>query len=394
MKYKFNESTLVVGHIKELLHSFNLPTIQVYTDDTVLYKDRSYIKDNKIVKWTGEEFEFLADYIYNYPLVNLTKTLEMNSSIYDSYTHEYLGDYLRFLRDYHKLNLMGMYNCFGGKRPSRIYYSQKIDDSFVLEINTDDVNYNYYIVPIKFNKTYTIAIDSEIKWELVSLIYSNIFVSNVPESLIKESYKTVNGSKFTNPFTYSTYFSSAEQCWSKEKNLVLLFKLPKEIKSSIVVLEGDFTSCTNVVDGTLVNKIITDDSAKNESIQLNLKNSLLEANLNESYPFADRLVEYILENAITLKDVFQKNIGRVQESVYKDSIKGYYGIWDDQLTNNIYDLMLKPDITKGESKKYGNTILMYDNINSYKDKSHVVSFKNPKRWYDEFVENLTSEERE
>lgn len=50
MKYNFEDNNIVVGHIKELLHSFNLPMIPVYTDDTVLYKDRVYIKDDKVVK--------------------------------------------------------------------------------------------------------------------------------------------------------------------------------------------------------------------------------------------------------------------------------------------------------------------------------------------------------
>ena len=105
MKYNFEDNNIVIGHIKELLHSFNLPMIPVYTDNTVLYEGRTYIKDNKIVKWTGSEFKFLDEYIYNYPTINLTKRLEMNSAIYDNYTHEYLGDYLRFIRDYHNVDL-------------------------------------------------------------------------------------------------------------------------------------------------------------------------------------------------------------------------------------------------------------------------------------------------
>lgn len=360
MKYKFNDSTLIVGHIKELLHSFNLPMIPVYTDDTVLYENRAYIKDRKIVKWTGSEFKFLSDYVYNRPIANVTKKLNMNSSTYDSYTHEYLGDYLRFLRDFHKIDLMSLYNCFGQRRPSRIYYSQDISNDFTFEIDTDDTNFNYYVVPIKFNKTYTVAIESDIKWEAVALIYSNIFVEGTPSSLIKESYRTISGSKFTNPFVYSTNFSCAKDCWSKEKNLVLLLKIPAEVKSSIVILEGNYASYTNVVDGTQIADIIYDDEGSNEKISYDTKSSLLVANLEESYPFADRLVEYLLNNAIAPNDEFQKNIGRVQESVYEGNIRGYYGIWDNQLTNAIHELTLQPDMTKGSSIKYGNTILKYD----------------------------------
>ena len=390
MKYRFNESTLVTGHIKELLHSFNLPMIPVYTKDTVLYKDRAYIKDNKIVKWTGEEFKILADYIYNKPIANVTKKLEMNSSIYDTYTHEYLGDYLRFIRDYHKVDLMSLYNCFSGKRPSRIYYSQKLSDNFTFSVNTDNANFNYYVVPVKFNQTYTIAVDSEMRWEIVTLIYSNIFVEGVPESLVKESYRTISGSKFINPFKYSTNFECAKDCWQKEKNLVILLKIPEEVKSSIVILEGDYTQYANIVDGSQVNELVYDDEmfSENENykdMSYDSKCSLLNANLEKSYPFANRLVEYLLENAITSMDEFQKNVARVQEKVYGGFIYGHYGIWDNKLRNSIYNLLLKNDITKGNNVKYGNTII----INYKDDGSESVEFKMPKRFIDIYDDSLS-----
>lgn len=378
MKYNFEDNNIVIGHIKELLHSFNLPMIPVYTDDTVLYEGRSYIKDNKVVKWTGSEFKFLDEYIYNYPTINLTKRLEMNSAIYDNYTHEYLGDYLRFIRDYNHVDLMSMYNCFGKKRPSRIYYTQELDNSFTLKIDTDNTNYNYYVVPIKFNKTYTIAVDSDIKWEMVSLLYSNIFVDNVPSNLIKESYRTISGSKFNKPFIYKTNFSCAKDCWRKEKNLVLLLKIPSIIRSSIVILEGDYSSCADIIDGTLVTNVVYDDSAKNKNIEYINKCSLINVNLENSHPFADRLVEYLLENAITPMDKFQQNVARVQKSVYNGSIKGYYGIWDNQLENSIHNLLVKSDITKGPNDKYGNIIQKFDNYRM----NVWESVRDPKRFID------------
>lgn len=398
MKHKFNESTLVTGHIKELLHSFNLPMIPVYTDDTVLYENRSYIKDGKIVKWTGSDFKVLAEYVYNRPIANVTKKLEMNSSIYDSYTHEYLGDYLRFIRDYHKVDLMSLYNCFGEKRPSRIYYSQKLSNNFTLNIDTDNVNFNYYILPIKFNKTYTIAVDSEIKWELVALIYSSIFVEGTPSSLVSESYRTISGSKFVNPFVYSTNFECAKDCWSKEKNLVLLLKIPTDVKSSITILEGDYTNYTSVVDGTQVNELIYDDemfskSSNYDDMMYDSKCSLLSSNLEVSYPFADRLIEYLLGNVITPMDEFQKNVGRVQEDVYGGVIKGYYGIWDNKLRNSIYNLLLKDDITKGSSLKYGNTIIKISNDESHSEQQETEE-RYAKRFIDIYDDSLSYVDRD
>lgn len=391
MKYNFEDNNLVVGHIKQLLHSFNLPMIPVYTDDTVLYEGRTYIKDDKVVKWTGSEFKFVSYYVYDRPIVNLTKTLEMNSAIYDEYTHEYLGDYLRFIRDYRGIDLMSMYNCFGRRRPSRIYYDQKLDNGFNLNINTDNTNYDYYIVPVKFNKNYTIAVDSDIKWDIITLIYSNVFVTSTPKSLVNESYRTISGSKFNKPFLYSTHFSSAKDCWQKEKSLVLLLKIPSGNKSSIVILEGDFTSYSNIIDGTQVTDVIYDDSAKKEKIDYINKCSLLSCNLENSYPFSNRLVEYLLGNVITPLDEFQQDIVRTQEAVYNNVIRGYYGVWDYELENSLHDLLLKPDITKGPSKKYGNTIIKYD---SYNADTIQESTRYPKRFVDVYSDVLNYVDRD
>ena len=35
MKYKFEDSSLMVGYIKELLHNFNLPMTEVYTEEVI-----------------------------------------------------------------------------------------------------------------------------------------------------------------------------------------------------------------------------------------------------------------------------------------------------------------------------------------------------------------------
>ena len=376
MKYKFGDSTIVTGFIKELLHSFNLPKIPVYKDDIELYEDRSYIKENKIVKYENGKFKNLATYTYNKPIINLTKTLVMNSARYDTYTHNYLGDYLRFLRDYNKLDLMGMYNCFSGDRPLSIDFSYS-NDNINYVVDTTNNSYNYYLIPVKFNQVYTIAIDAEINYELSCILYNNIFIENTPEALIQESLKSISGSKFTKPFIYDTHFSCANTTWVEEVNtrsvddsstyksktrlwrreddLKLLLKLPKEVTSSIVILEGDYTACANIIDGNLATQFVYNEEELPDVYYS--KSELLSVNNQVSYPFADRLVEFLIGQAITNIDQFSSNVMRVQDALYQEeSLKGYYGMWDKNLRNTIYSLQNKPDITKGSPREFNEVL--------------------------------------
>ena len=363
MKYNFGDTSIITSQIKELLHDFNLPMIPVYTDTTVLYDGRAYIKDNKIVKYENGEFTEIAVYNYNRPVVNLTKNFTINSSNYDNYTHKYFGDYLRFMRDYKKLDLMGMYNCFSYEQPRRIYRTLKFKNGFNLKIDTDDNGFIYYVVPVKFNQIYTVAINSTTKFDMMCLFYNDIFVSATSDELIEASYKVINGSRYNTPFLFSTYLKDnsgndlVKKLWSKEKDLVLLLKLPKEELSTITILEGNYSACSNVADGSIVTKFIYNED-KLPEVYLS-KNSLLAVNNRKSYPFADRLVEYIFKNVITSNEEIHGNIERVQDNVYLSrgkTLEGYYGIWDDKLRNRIYQLMFKNDVTKGSNVRYTREI--------------------------------------
>lgn len=368
---RFNDSTLMTGFIKELLHNFNLPMVSVYTDTTIPYTNKVYIKDDYIVRYTGSDFEKITTYAYNLPILNLTKNLIINSSIYDSYTHKYLGDYLRFLRDYKKLDLMGMYNCFTNEKLSRTHYKLKIARSSnaslddpnnvtTFTINTDDT-YKYYSIPVKFDQSYTIAVECESKFEVACILYNDISLSSIQDILVGESYATIDGSKFNNPFIYSTNFNCAKDIWMKEKDLRLILKMPSNFNSSITVLEGNFLPSSNIVDGSFITTLKEDDT-KGSNIYYS-KNSLLYINDGEVRPFADRLVEYLLGNAITNLDYISENIRRIQDEVYLgNKFKGYYGIWDQNLKRKIYDNFFNKDITKG-SNRYSNKINTTSTIN-------------------------------
>ncbi|MBQ6627840.1 MAG: hypothetical protein IJH65_03315 [Methanobrevibacter sp.] len=336
MKYKFNESNNITGFIKELLYNFNLPTYEVYKDGKELIEGRSYIKDINIFKYSKGKLDNIAPFEYGRKILNSTTNLKMNSSIYDTYTHEYLGRYLRFLKNYRGLDLMSLYNCFSYNRALELEYSLPImnDSNEVINhivLSTSDTHYNYYLIPVIFDQEYTIAIDSFIPYELCTLIYTGNKLLDISKTLIKESYQKVPGSKFSAPYIYKTVASTGDKdYWKYEENARLLLKLPKKIDSSIVILEGNYLSCANICGGVLtpyyiINKEDLDDKPS-RNITPPTRLSLLEVNNGISYPFADRLVEYLLNNAITPLDEISENIKRTQDAAYQNRVfKGIYG---------------------------------------------------------------------
>ena len=206
MKYKFNENNNITGYIKEILYNFNLPTYKVYKPDKEYIDGRSYIVGNNISKYNKKEERFvkLADFEYGKKVLNSTTNLKMNSTIYDTYTHEYLGRFLRFIRDYRNLDLMPLYNCFSYNKPFEFNLTVDLGDNKTILLNTGDSHYDYYLVPITFGQDYTIAIDSPMSYEICTLIYTGNKLLDISKELIKESCKTITGSKFSSPFIYTT----------------------------------------------------------------------------------------------------------------------------------------------------------------------------------------------
>ena len=95
----------MTGYIKEMLKDFNLPIYRVYRKDKPLYEGRFYIKEHKVCKCVNGKLEEINTFLYNKKQINLTTNFIINSSVYDSYTHNYLGNYLRFIRDYKYINI-------------------------------------------------------------------------------------------------------------------------------------------------------------------------------------------------------------------------------------------------------------------------------------------------
>jgi len=395
MNYNYNETNIMTGYIKELLKDFNLPVYTVYREDKKLHAgnivgnknySKIYIDRDKIVQYnpiTGN-LDYLSDFSYNVKS-SYTKNLIINSSVYDSYTHNYLGDYLRFLRDYKYINLMPLYNCFSNEIPVGLNYTLNIENgtkNYLYSIDTSDTKYNYYIIPAKFDEQYTININSLVPYEISCIIYTGDKVLDISKELSKITYKKINitGKKYS--YLYSTTidedkFSISEyktNYWKYEKDLKLLLKLPKVITSSITILEGNYISSNNISGNTLLNKLYIDDEVtKIDAIsKLSLLNNIGET----SHPFADRLIEYLLGNTISNLESIPNNIANVQDLLLKNlmfeediegsmvekplTFKGFNDTWDDNFIKINILRKLNEVCDYNNAKKSYYTILNYN----------------------------------
>lgn len=267
------------------------------------------------------------------PIQNLTKTFQIKNNIYDSATHEYLGEYLRFIRDYDGINLMPLYNCFSNNRPILAEpLIIKKDDGSEIILNPQDPNYKIYSLPVTLFQNYTIAIDSDYPVELFCGFCSKNLVNTNNTDLIKETFVRVNNCQFNTPFLYTKLTDLAVPRVSKKstndefiqhakrrnllasvsntlRDLRLFIKTSSKVDSSIVVLEGDYRSWNDSAaifqEGRPMVKKTNHTVLANESIFSELPFDLisplqlLQVNTRVQTPFADRLLEYLLDQCVT-----------------------------------------------------------------------------------------------
>lgn len=424
--FTFNNETIFTGYIKQLLADFNLPKYKVYTQadakyheeavehnkhlnsgdeawpeesvniiETITDKDAdsqdikyiryiNYIKGNNIERYINNKWVPTKwHYHYNKKELNQTKNLSIKNNIYDSYTHEYLGEYLRFQRDYNNINLMSMYNCFSNTICQNLYINHSGSQKIKFIFDTDNKNYRIYMLPVKLFKKYTIAIDSSEPVEMCCSFFSKYYLPEISYDSIAENnntvfnleeltYKKFTALQFNTPIIYDKLWISDNKkegcllglskeqrviCTQHEADLKLFIKLPLNNKSSITVLEGDYShfndtllkvvgSSANIVS----NKSVTNfDETDIDVLPVNKQKllpisslELLAGNTGVSYPFADRLLEYLLDNVITPIDDISDNIKRVQKVIGFTKAKNnkkktsINGLWQNEYRHYLY----------------------------------------------------------
>ena len=357
-------------------------------------------------------------YSYGQKILNYTKTLQIQNTVYDSYTHEYLGDYLRFHRDFANINLMPLYNCFSNRACPHLDLSFTIGNNYEVKFKTDQsletALYKYYMVPVKFFKNYTIAIDSSASVEVCCCIYDEYHnKDNDFAEIPKLTYQCFGDLQFKTPVLYTKLQNlnsllldpknAENDLCQQEENLKLILKIPANNNSSIVILEGDYTKYNDSVTKTGTeavtlaehNKTIINyenlDACEFLSDKLITPLQLLRTNTGESYPFADRLVEYLVGNAITVNEEIKDNVVRAKTIIGANCAPEVYsmvtddGIWEpilqclvyDYINNttktNIHDInhdilgFIDKDVEKWYTAKNNGAETTIANVDIYKD---------------------------
>lgn len=155
---------------------------------------------------------------------NRTHRFIVKDNIYDSYTHESLGEYLRFMKYLLKIDLMPLYNCFSGRICNKFTLAD--DDRYLL-----DDSHKLYMMPIRPEQKYTIAIDSDSKIEIFCAEYS----PNAKAAATLMERKAFPSAAFAHPIVYETL--EAE----KPEALMLFISVAASNSSALTVLEGDYS---------------------------------------------------------------------------------------------------------------------------------------------------------
>jgi len=390
---KFFTNTIEGKFIKSLIYNTPIPLLNVVTEGDYIVKNVLYIYKTSVIECTesgyirdfneNEEvndilpsnelkatFKRVKDFIWtdNNPLI--TENYKSKFKYYDSITHYYLGEYLRAYRAIYNINLLPFYNCFNYTVLSTFYLNYDNINKIVNIENSSNDKYKILAIPIKFNRTYTIAIDSDSPVLIRGLFYNDLGL--IKKDMSKESsywYESISdkGKKYSNlnfkrPITYQINTDDSK-LMQFEKYLYLAIQVNANNTSGIVVLEGAYRNLGIREINYEYIAAINDQELNNYYLS---PLSLLQINDGNQYAFSDRLIDYLLLNVITPQDEISDNIKRIQNYLannqefiltskdtkgienqpnyitsYKTLLsanKATRGVWDDKIREILYKI--------------------------------------------------------
>ena len=364
MSQRFFTDTLMSRFIKRLLRTAHLPRYEYIEPGEYIVAGCKYIYEDNILICSESGIFTNDSNADNYIITNKLSESDMQTTYsyhsrfmyYDSDTHYQLGQYLRMLKARDGLNLLPFYNCFNYRMLEDVSLTNP-EIPYVLdgrEVNHHfkpykNLLYKEIAIPVKFGKTYTVAIDSSTPLEYGVLIYGetglvkqNYAINRYYSEFLTNTYGIKNSVEFTKPFTIhipsilelQAYYGANQitdietSLYNQQKNLYLVLQVAINNESSITVLEGDYT-----------------DSWTNPSAEFrNLK--LLQLNSKNSYAFTSRLIEYLLQNVICKTDEISNNlkyfldkIKSLDKVLFKDILIKASEVSDLEWTDEYRDLI-------------------------------------------------------
>ncbi len=334
---QFYTNTIESKFIKDLIATTPLPTIDTLYKGKWIVPGCYYITDCNIVKANhitdDEAFQFdpdnfssqltiISPYKFDSSYPGFTSTYSSINDGYDSKTHYYLGNYLRYIRDLHDINLMPFYNCYNGEYVTDIFINTSTTTTIAngTEVTTikhsiiqSDPNVRgkkVVSIPVKFGETYSIFVDCGTEVEIMCGFYGNkgyISPTQTPAVEIKteNKYVSLKYTSFRDGFTYTTP-KPEKSTYPYTRFFRMFIQLPLNTESSIVVLEGDYTTKDTAAIDNFPTK-----ARQNQTLLSDL--SLTQIAGSVSYAFSDRLIEYLTYNVITGEETITQNISRVQQ---------------------------------------------------------------------------------
>ena len=398
---EFYTNTIESKMIKTLLSETYIPTVDIWKPGKPVVKGFTYVTKNYILKAVKDYkigdpqpplneldtryFKKIDTYVFGEQYKGITSNYVSNSSVYDPETHYYLGEYLRAYKEINDIDLMPFYNCWNGQFSDRIRLNKTSTGMYkVTKDNIKNDGLKLLLVPIKFNKTYTIYIDSNSKVNFYlaycqdDTIIAEITNTDILKQLDKGKTTDIKyeevGLTFNNPKKLtinitsddSSTIENIESSFSRDY-LTLLIQLPEINTSSVVVLEGDYTQnkviniekdnkpYLNKVTQTIIGNFLENRNEYNQEISsqtfkeryYRVLPKLTQVFNDKSYAFSNRLIEYLLKNVISSNEEITNNISEVQKYIsssrsgtinnimYNETYRD--GIWDDKLRKFIYD---------------------------------------------------------
>lgn len=336
MKIEYNSNGIEVSYLIMFLKNHPFPSYSILPENPI--ENISYLKDGSVVKYGFMKqkdgittFGIKSSFAYN-PL-NATREFNVKSIKYTSYTHKFLGDYLRYFRDTTGINLMPLYNCYANEK-----------------LSIESTDFDYYIVPVKVNQIYTIGINVRTSFNIF-IEKTGSFATTLEyikaddkkkalDKLLKEhKIICIPGANKNEPFTIKTpetIIIDDKAYTPSNLTFDAIIEVPKTANTSITVLEGNYE--LGASQGLYDYKYFTDfDKFDISANNLPSRFSLLDITDNKSHPMADRLVEYLVGSVITPVDEVQYDVARLQELTYKnDTFIGNYDIFGDELRERLF----------------------------------------------------------